>query len=219
MEFNNVAVNKGSASIEINKVLKNTYTLLSLTLIFSAFMAWVAASTGAMPMHFLPMIIGFYGLLFAVHKTANSVWGLFFVFAFTGFLGYTLGPILAMVSAVAPGILMTALGGTGLIFFALSGYVLVTRKDMSFLTGMITAGFVVLLVAMLANIFFQLPALNLALSAGFMLFSSAIILYQTSEIVHGGETNYIRATVTLFVSLYNIFISLINLLMAFSGND
>ena len=219
MEFNNVAVNKGSASIEINKVLKNTYTLLSLTLIFSAFMAWVAALTGAMPMHFLPMIIGFYGLLFAVHKTANSVWGLFFVFAFTGFLGYTLGPILAMVSAVAPGILMTALGGTGLIFFALSGYVLVTRKDMSFLTGMITAGFVVLLVAMLANIFFQLPALNLALSAGFMLFSSAIILYQTSEIVHGGETNYIRATVTLFVSLYNIFISLINLLMAFSGND
>lgn len=219
MDYNTVAVNKGTASIEINKVLKNTYTLLAMTLVFSAFMAWVAASTGAMPMHFLPMIIGFYGLLFAVHKTADSSWGILFVFAFTGFLGYSLGPILAMVSTVAPGILMTALGGTGMIFFALSGYVLVTRKDMSFLTGMITAGFVVLLVAVLANLFFQLPALSLALSAGFILFSSAVILYQTSEIIHGGETNYIRATVTLFVSLYNIFISLLNLLMAFSGDD
>ncbi|HFB65118.1 MAG TPA: Bax inhibitor-1/YccA family protein [Aeromonadales bacterium] len=219
MDYNSAAVKTGTQTVEINKVLKNTYSLLAMTLIFSAFTAWYAATNFVQPMGLVVTLIGVYGLMFAVYKTANSIWGLFFVFAFTGFLGYSLGPLLAMVSATAPDILFTALGGTGLIFFALSGYVLVTRKDMSFLSGMLTAGMVVLVIAMIAGFFLHLQALQLAISAGFMLFSSALILYQTSEIIHGGETNYIRATVTLFVSLYNIFVSLLNLLMSFSGND
>jgi len=219
MENISSVVRTGSASIEINKVLKNTYLLLSAALMFSATMAWVAAVTHAQPMGILMLIVGFYGSLFAVHKTANSPWGLFFVFVLTGFMGYSLGPILSMVAAVNPSILLTALGGTGLIFFALSGYVLVTKKDMSFMGGMLTAGAVVLLVLMLASFFINLPAMHLAMSALFMLFSSGMILYETSNIIHGGETNYIRATVSLFVSLYNIFISLLNLLMAFSGDD
>jgi modulator of FtsH protease len=114
---------------------------------------------------------------------------------------------------------MQALGGTAIIFFALSGYALVSRKDFSFMSGFLFAGSIVLIVAMLAGVFLKLPALNLAISAGFMLFSSAVILYQTSEIIHGGERNYIRATVTLYVSIYNIFMSLLNLLSAFSGDD
>ncbi len=209
----------GSVSIEINKVLKNTYMLLASTLIFSAVMAYVAAATNAQPMGLIVSLIGVYGLMFAVHKTADSAMGLVFTFAFTGFIGYMTGPFLALVANQAPQILMTALGGTGLIFFALSGYVLITKKDMSFMAGMLGAGAVVLIVLMLASFFIQMPALHLAMSALFMLFSSGVILYQTSEIIHGGETNYVRATVTLFVSLYNIFMSLIHLLMAFSGDD
>ncbi len=219
MQQTAAVVKTGSHSVEINKVLKNTYLLLSATLVFSAIMAWYAAYSNAQPMGLLMLIVGFYGLLYVVHKTANSPYGLLSTFAFTGFLGYSLGPLLAFVSATAPSVLMTALGGTGLIFFALSGYVLTTKKDMSFLSGMIMAGFVVLLIAMVAFWFLKIPAMGLAISAGFMVFSSAIILYQTSEIIRGGERNYILATVTLFVSLYNIFISLINILLAFAGDD
>jgi modulator of FtsH protease len=167
------------------------------------------------------MIGGTYGLLFLTHMLANSAWGLAAVFAFTGFIGYTTGPIIGMFmgSAVGSQIVMQALGGTAIIFFALSGYALVSRKDFSFMSGFLFAGSIVLIVAMLAGVFLKLPALNLAISAGFMLFSSAVILYQTSEIIHGGERNYIRATVTLYVSIYNIFMSLLNLLSAFSGDD
>jgi len=215
----NISIRNGTAAIEMNKVLKNTYLLLSATLVFSAFMAWTSVALGFPPMGIWMTLIGVYGLMFAVHKTADSALGLVFVFAFTGFLGFTLGPIVGHFAATAPQTLMTALGGTGLIFFALSGYVLVTRKDMSFMGGMLTAGAVVLLVLMLASFFIQVPAMQLALSALFMLFSSGMILYQTSEIIHGGETNYIRATVTLFVSLYNIFLSLLRLLSVFSGDD
>ncbi len=219
MDHTSAVSRTGVRGLEINKVLKNTYLLLSATLVFSAVMAWYAATSGAAPMNVWMLLGGFYGLLFAVHKTANSPLGLFFVFAMTGFMGYSLGPILSFVSATAPDILMMALGGTGLIFFSLSGYVLVSKKDMSFLSGMLVAGVVVLMVGVVANIFLQIPAMGLAISAGFMVFSSALIMYQTSEIVRGGETNYILATVTLFVSLYNIFISLIHLLMAFAGDD
>jgi modulator of FtsH protease len=136
-------------------------------------------------------------------------------------MGYTLGPILNMYMATSNGsqLVMTALGGTAAIFVGLSGYALVSRKDFSFLSGFMVAGFIVLLVAMVVNIFVQMPALQLALSAGFMLFSSAAILMQTGAIVNGGERNYILATVTLYVSLYNIFISLLNLLTAFSGDE
>ena len=206
-------------AVAVNKVLKNTYILLAMTLGFSAFTAFLSLNSA--PLNIWVMIGGTYGLLFLTHMLANSVWGLAAVFAFTGFIGYTTGPIIGMFmgSAVGSQIVMQALGGTAIIFFALSGYALVSRKDFSFMSGFLFAGSIVLIVAMLAGVFLKLPALNLAISAGFMLFSSAVILYQTSEIIHGGERNYIRATVTLYVSIYNIFMSLLNLLSAFSGDD
>lgn len=206
-------------AVAVNKVLKNTYILLAMTLTFSAFTAFL--SMNSTPLNIWVMMGGIYGLLFLTHMLANSAWGLVAVFAFTGFIGYTTGPVIGMFmsSAIGSQLVMQALGGTAIIFFALSGYALVSRKDFSFLSGFLFAGSIVLIVAMLAGIFLKLPALNLAISAGFMLFSSAVILYQTSDIIHGGERNYIRATVTLYVSIYNIFMSLLNLLSAFSGDD
>jgi modulator of FtsH protease len=205
----------------VNKVLKNTYMLLGLTLAFSALTAAFAMASSAAPVNIWVMLIGFYGLLFLTHKMANSAWGLLCVFALTGFMGYTLGPILGYYMASANGtqLVMTALGGTAFIFFGLSAYALISKKDFSFLSGFMMAGFLVILAAVVANIFLQIPALQLALSAAFMLFSSAAILMQTGAIINGGERNYILATVTLYVSLYNIFISLLNLLTAFGGDE
>ena len=207
--------------VEVNKVLKNTYMLLSMTLAFSALCAGVAMATNAPPVNIFLLLIGFYGLLFATHKLANTGWGLVCVFALTGFMGYTLGPILSFYLSMPGGseIVMMAMGGTAAIFLGLSGYALVSKKDFSFLSGFLMAGFIVIIVAFIANLFLQLPALSLALSVGFMLFSSAAILYQTGAIINGGERNYVLATVTLFVSIYNIFISLLNLLTALTGND
>ncbi|WP_016955294.1 Bax inhibitor-1/YccA family protein [Catenovulum sp. SX2] len=221
MENRTTYVDHASSSVlETNKVLRNTYSLLAMTLAFSAA---VAGITGAMnlPMpHWIVFLVGAYGLMFLVHKTANSSMGIVSCFAFTGFMGYTLGPMLSMVVAAgASDLIVLALGGTALTFFGLSAYVLTTKKDMSFLGGMMMAGFVVLIVAMLANIFLQIPAISLAISAMFILFSSGAILMQTSAIIHGGERNYILATISLYVSIYNIFVSLLQLLMAFAGND
>ncbi len=209
------------SSLAVNKVLKNTYMLLGLTLAFSALTAAFAMASNAAPVNIWVMLIGFYGLLFLTHKMANSVWGLLCVFALTGFMGYTLGPILGYYMASANGsqLVMTALGGTAFIFFGLSAYALISKKDFSFLSGFMMAGFLVIMAAVIANIFLQIPALQLALSAAFMLFSSAAILMQTGSIINGGERNYILATVTLYVSLYNIFISLLNLLTAFGGEE
>jgi modulator of FtsH protease len=209
------------SSLAVNKVLKNTYLLLGLTLAFSALTAAFAMASNAAPVNIWVILIGFYGLLFLTHKMANSAWGLLCVFALTGFMGYTLGPILGYYMASANGsqLVMTALGGTAFIFFGLSAYALISKKDFSFLSGFMMAGFLVILAAVVANIFLQIPALQLALSAAFMLFSSAAILMQTGAIINGGERNYILATVTLYVSLYNIFISLLNLLTAFGGDE
>jgi len=214
----NVSQTRGS-DVAVNKVLKNTYMLLGLTLAFSAMMAFVSAN--AVPMNIWMYIIGLYGLLFATHALARSAWGLVTIFAFAGWIGYGTGPMIGMYMSTAAGsqIVSTALGGTAFIFFGLSGYALVSRKDFSFLSGFITAGCFVLIAAMVLGIFVQVPALQLALSVGFMLFASAIILYQTGQIINGGERNYILATITLFVSIYNLFLSLIHLLTAFSGDD
>ena len=203
----------------VNKVLKNTYLLLGMTLAFSAFTA--VLSFNAAPLSPWIFLIGAYGFLFATHALAKSPWGLLTIFGFTGFIGYGIGPLIGylMNSQGGSEIVVTALGGTAFIFFGLSGWVLATRKDFSFLRGFIAAGCLVLIAAMIMGLIFQMPALQLALSVGFMLFSSAIILYQTSEIIHGGERNYIIAAITLYVSIYNIFMSLIHLLMAFSGDD
>jgi modulator of FtsH protease len=215
------ATRTGESAVVVNKVLKNTYLLLALTLAFSALTASFAMASNAAPVNIWVMLIGFYGLLFVTHKLSNSAWGLAAVFALTGFMGYTLGPILGYYMATSNGsqLVMTALGGTAFIFFGLSGYALVSRKDFSFLSGFMMAGFLVIVAAFIANLFLQIPALQLALSAAFMLFSSAAILMQTGAIINGGERNYILATVTLYVSLYNIFISLLNLLTAFGGEE
>ena len=207
--------------LETNKVLRNTYALLSLTLAFSAVMAAVSMSFAIPRPHFLIVLVAFYGLLFGIEKTKNSGMGLVLTFVLTGFMGMILGPVLNYYLNMPNGgqLVATAMGMTAFVFLALSGYVLTTRKDMSFLSGFIVAGMVVLIVAMLVGFFFQIPGLQLAISAGFVLFSSAIILYQTSEIIHGGETNYISATVTLYVSIYNLFLSLLQILGFVSSDD
>ncbi len=207
--------------LAVNKVLRNTYMLLGMTLAFSAVTCGVAMAVNAPPLNGIIMLVAFYGILFGIHKTQNSPMGLVLTFALTGLLGFTLGPIFNYLLAIPGGdqIVMTALGGTALTFFSLSAYALISKKDFSFLSGFMMVGFVVLIVGMIANIFLQMPIINLAMSAGFILFSSAAILYQTGSIVNGGERNYILATVTLYVSIYNILISLLNLLMAFSGDD
>jgi modulator of FtsH protease len=209
------------AVLATNKVLRNTYTLLSMTLLFSAMTAGAAIVTNAPPLHWLITLVGYFGLLFLTSALRNSAWGLVAVFALTGFMGYTLGPILNLYLSLAngPQLVMTALAGTGIIFLALSSYALVTRKDFSFLGAFLMVGILVAFLAGLAALIFNLPGLSLAVSAMFVLLMSAMILYQTSEIIHGGETNYIMATVTLYVSLYNLFLSLLQLLGVFSGDE
>ena len=207
--------------LESNKVLRNTYALLSMTLIFSALCAGIAVKMNVPPLGLLITMVGYFGLLFLTTKFSNSGLGLLFVFALTGFMGVTLGPILSMYLSIPNGhsIVMTAMGGTGVIFLGLSGYVLTTRKDFSFLGGFLMVGILVAFLAGLAAYFLSMPGLSLAVSAMFILLMSGLILYQTSAIIHGGETNYILATVTLFVSIYNLFLSLLQLLGAFGGND
>ncbi len=205
--------------IGTHKVLRNTYFLLGLTLAFSAVTATLSTVYALPSPGLILMLVGFYGLMFLTYRLANSPAGIAAAFASTGFLGYCLGPILSsFLSAGMGDVIAMALGGTALVFFCCSAYVLTTRRDMSFLGGMMMAGFVVLLVAVVANLFLQLPALHLAISALFILFSAGAILWETSNIIHGGETNYIRATVGLYVSLYNIFVSLLSLL-GFANRD
>ena len=206
-----------SSVISTNKVLKNTYMLLGMTLAFSALCSYVAIAMN-MPMFNVWITIGVYfGLLFLVNKTAESAAGILSVFALTGWLGLTTGPILNLYMAATGGseIVTLALGGTAAIFLGLSAFALTTKKDYGFMAKFVVVGMIVAFVCAIANIFLSIPALGLAISAAFMVLSSAVILMQTSAIVNGGETNYIMATVTLFVSIYNIFMSLLNLLSAF----
>lgn len=202
-----------SSLLATHKVLRNTYFLLGLTLAFSAVTATLSTVFALPAPGLIIMLAGFYGLMFLTYRLADSPTGILAAFAFTGFLGYCLGPMLnTLLSAGMGDVIGLALGGTALVFFCCSAYVLTTRKDMSFLGGIMMAGFVVLLVAVLANLFLQIPALHLAISVMFVLFSSGAILWETSNIIHGGETNYIRATVSLYVSIYNIFVSLLSIL-------
>ncbi|TBU96068.1 Bax inhibitor-1/YccA family protein [Stutzerimonas kirkiae] len=205
----------------VSRVLRNTYGLLAMTLAFSGVVAYMAMQANAPYPNLIVLLVGYLGLFFLTAKLRNSVWGLVSTFALTGFMGYTLGPILNMYLGMANGgeLVSTALSMTALVFFGLSAFVLVTRKDMSFLSGFITAGFFVLLGAVVANLFFEISGLQLAISAGFVLFSSACILFQTSAIIHGGERNYIMATIGLYVALYNLFISLLQLLGIFGSDD
>lgn len=210
-----------SSALEVNKVLKNTYLLLGLTLAFSALMAGLSMMLnvpyGASLMCSIAALLIIW---FVVPRTANSEKGLLAVFAFTGLLGFGLGPILNMYLQLPNGgaLIMQALGGTAVVFFSLSAYALTTKKDFSFMAGFLMVGFVVIIVAAIANIFFAIPALSLAISAAIIFLMSGFILYDTSRIINGGERNYILATVSLYLSIYNIFISLLSIL-GIMGDD
>lgn len=221
-ENQSVAQRSTESALATNKVLRNTYALLSITLIFSAVMAAVGMAMNLGPGASLGASIGAIALVwFVLPRTANSSAGIFVVFAFTGLLGLGLGPVLNQYLALGNGaqIVMTAAGGTGVIFLGLSAYALTTQRDFSFLGGMLMAGFIVVLLAAVANIFFAIPALSLAISAAVILIMSGFILYDTSRIIHGGETNYIMATAGLYLSIYNIFVSLLHILGVLSGDD
>jgi modulator of FtsH protease len=212
----------GESALATNRVLRNTYLLLSLTLLFSAATAGIAMAVNAPPLHWLLVLGGYFGLLFLTHSLRNSAWGIAAVFALTGFMGFTLGPILnAYMTFLSNGteLVMMALGGTGVIFLGLSGYALTSRRDFSFLGGFLVAGILVAFIASLIAVIFDIAALSLAMSVVFMVLMSGLILYQTSEIIHGGETNYILATVTLYVAIYNLFTSLLHLLGVFGGEE
>jgi modulator of FtsH protease len=204
-----------------NKVVRNTYILLSMTLLFSALTAAASMALNLPHPGMLITFAGYFGLLFLTTRFRDSGLGLLFVFALTGFMGYTLGPILNAYLSLPNGnqLVMTALGATGVIFLSLSGYALTSRKDFSFMGAFLMVGILVAFLAGIAAAFFTMPGLSLAVAAMFVLLMSGLILYQTSQIIHGGETNYIMATVTLYVSIYNLFLSLLQLLGAFGGDD
>lgn len=208
-----------SAVISTNKVLRNTYLLLSMTLLFSAAMAGVAMAINAPYLGWMPLIVAF-ALLFVISKMRNSVWGIVLVFAFTGLLGFSIGPVVNMYMQTAAGTqtVVTALTLTGMIFLSLSGYALVSKKDFSFMGGFLMTGLWVVIGAIVLSLFFQIPGLQLAISAAIIMIMSGLILYDTSQIINGGETNYIMATVSLYLSIYNIFQNLL-ILIGFSSSD
>ncbi len=221
MNQSNYAVASRSESVlATNKLIRNTYLLLSMTLLFSAAMAGMSMAMNLPHPGLLITLVGYFGLLFLTNHLRNSVWGLVSIFALTGFMGITLGPILNLyLSGFSNGgqLVMMALGGTGAIFVGLSAYAVTTKKDFSFMGGFLMVGILVAFLAGLGAALFSLPGLALAVSAMFVLLMSGLILYQTSNIINGGETNYIMATVTLYVAIYNLFLSLLHLLAAFAG--
>jgi modulator of FtsH protease len=209
------------AVLATNKVIRNTYMLLSMTLLFAAATAAVSVAMKLPHPGLIITLVGYFGLLFATTKLRNSGWGLLSVFALTGFMGYTLGPIVSHYLGLPNGgqTVMMAMAGTAAIFLGLSGYALSTRKDFSFMGGFLMVGILLAFLAGLAAIFFAIPALSLTVAATFVLLMSGLILYETSNIIHGGETNYVMATVTLFVSIFNLFTSLLQLLGFMNSSD
>ena len=201
-------------ALATNRLIRNTYILLSITLVFSAVTAGIAVITDAPRLNIFVVLGGFFGLLFLTQYLRNSAWGLASIFALTGFMGYTLGPVINMYLGLPNGgqTVMLAFGGTAAIFLGLSGYALASQRDFSFMRGFLFAGILVAFVAGLAAFFLQMPGLSLAVSAMFMVLMSGLILYQTSEMVNGGEDNYIMATITLYIDIYNLFTSLLHLL-------
>ncbi|MGD8572707.1 MAG: Bax inhibitor-1/YccA family protein [Gammaproteobacteria bacterium] len=214
-------VSNQTSVLNTNKVIRNTYTLLSMTLLFSALTAGIAMVLNLPHPGLILTLVGYFGLLFATAKFRNSAIGLVFVFALTGFMGYTLGPILAAYLSLSNGsqIVMTAMAGTGAIFLGLSGYALISRRDFSFMGSFLVVGILVGFMAGLGAIYFNMPSLSLAVSAMFVMLMAGLILYETSNIIHGGETNYIMATVTLFVAIFNLFTSLLHLLGFMNGQE
>jgi len=200
--------------LSTNRVLRNTYALLAMTLLFSGLSAALTMALKLPHPGMIITLVGYFGLLFATTKFRNSALGLVFVFALTGFMGYTLGPILNAYLSLPNGhqVVMTAFGATGVMFLGLSGYALTSRKNFSFMGAFLSVGIIVAFLAGLGAVFFEMPGLSLAVSAMFVLLMAGLILYETSNIIHGGETNYIMATVTLYVAIFNLFTSLLHLL-------
>jgi modulator of FtsH protease len=212
---------KNQSTIAQHTVLRNTYFLLSLTLLFSALTAGLAMKTQAAPLNAFVQIIGMFGLLFLTMWLRNSVWGVVSIFAFTGFTGYTLGPVMNMyLTEFSNGsqLIFTSLGATGIIFVALSGYVLTTKKDFSFLGGFLFIALLAGVLLSVAGMLFHLPMMQIAMSGAFVVIFSGYILYNTSQILHNGETNYIMATISLYLDILNLFLSLLRILSFFAGN-
>ena len=221
-QFNQPISRSEESILATNSVLKNTYILLAMTLIFSAGTAALSMSMNLPHPGMIITLVGYFGLLWLTTKFRNSGLGILCVFGLTGFMGMTLGPILNMyLNAYSNGheLIMTSLGGTGVIFLGLSGYALTTKKDFSFISGFLMVGILVAFLAGIGAMVFNIPALSLGVSAMFIMLMSGMILYQTSAIIHGGETNYIMATVTLYISLFNLFTSLLHILGAINGRD
>ena len=217
-----IALPRGTDSVlATNRVIRNTYTLLSMTLLFAAAAAGLSMALKLPHPGILITLVGYFGLLFAITKFRDSGLGVGLVFALTGFMGYTLSPIISHYLSLPNGgqTVMMAMGGTAAIFLGLSGYALTTRKDFSFMGGFLMVGILLAFLAGLAAIFFEIPALSLTVSATFVLLMSGLILYETSNIIHGGETNYVMATVSLFVSIFNLFTSLLHLLGVANSSD
>jgi modulator of FtsH protease len=210
------------SALQTNKVIKNTYMLLSATLLFSALTAMVSLLMHMPMWTYTVSVIGAMLLgIFVLPKSANSSSGLGVIFLITGMMGFGLGAVLSIYLALpnGPQIVATSLGGTGIIFMGLSGYALTSKRDFSFMGGFVFAGMMVMMLAVVANIFMQIPALHLAIAAGFILLMSAYILFQTSQMINGGETNYIMATYGLYLAIFNIFISLLQILGVLGGDD
>lgn len=223
MQFENTnytVLSRKTTILTVNSVLRKTYGLLSLTMLFSAAIATFAMAAKVPYPGPLVTILGMFGLLFLTQHLRNSKWGLVAIFAFTGFMGYTIAPLLnTYIHAFSNGgtLVLTALGGTGVIFLALSGYTLITRKDFSYLGGFLFVAITVAFLVALAGLFINLPILQILISAAFILISSGLILFYTSQLMQGGEQNYIMATISLYVALFNLFVSLLNILGFFGG--
>jgi modulator of FtsH protease len=216
-----IAVIAPTSTLAANKVLKNTYLLLAATLAFSAVTAGAAMALNLPHPGLIITLVGYFGLLFAVNKTANSALGILFVFALTGFMGYTLGPIISAYLKFLPNghdVVVNSFGITAMTFVGLSVYAVKSGRSFSFMGGFLFAGILAAFLLGLAAVFFQVPALSLAVSAMFVMLMAGLILWQTGEIVNGNETNYILATVTLYVSVFNLFTSLLQLL-GFASDD
>ncbi|MBP6366389.1 MAG: Bax inhibitor-1/YccA family protein [Nitrosomonas sp.] len=212
---------RSTSALATNKVLRNTYMLLSMTLLFSGLTAALSMFLNMPPMTYLVSVIGGMVIaMFVLPRFANSPAGIGIVFLITGMLGFGLGPMLSMYAALPNGgsIITLSLGGTGVIFLGLSAYALATQKDFSFLGGFLMVGILLVLIAAVANIFLAIPAMSLAISAVVIMIMSGFILYDTSRIIHGGETNYVLATIGLYMTIFNIFISLLQIL-GIMGND
>jgi modulator of FtsH protease len=203
------------SALSTNKVLRNTYMLLAATLLFSALTAGASMAMNLPHPGLIVTLLGYFGLLFLTAKFRNSAMGLVFIFALTGFMGLTLGPIISAYLKFLPNggeVVTMAFGITGATFIGLSAYAIKSGRDFSFMGGFLTIGILGAFLLGLIAIFFNMPALSLAVSGMFVLAMGGLILFETSQIVRGGETNYIMATVTLFVSIYNLFTSLLHIL-------